>query len=47
MEEESVEEILRDLFYNKLEFEFEKSLREIIMRSYIYSEYGFIQLWID
>ena len=45
MEQEEIEEILIDLFYNKLDFE--KSLRETIIRSYIYNEYGFIQLWID
>ena len=43
MEEQNVEEILIDLFYNKLDFE--NNLKEVIEN--IYSEYGFIQLWID
>ncbi len=45
MEEENVEEILRDLFYSKLDFE--RNLKEILKSIYIRNECGFIQLWVD
>lgn len=45
MEEENVEEILRELFYNKLDLE--ENLKKIIKIIYIRNECVFVKLWID